>query len=74
MIAEVILDRLIKLREVDGIALGLMIQVDTLCHKLPNFIEKCKRAGVARVFIGLESINPDNLAVAKKRQVLNTAR
>ena len=65
---EVILDRLIKLREVDGIALGLMVQVDTLCHKLPNFIEKCKRAGVTRVFIGLENINPDNLAVAKKRQ------
>lgn len=65
---EVILDRLIKLREVDGIALGLMVQVDTLCHKLPNFIEKCKRAGVTRAFIGLENINPDNLAVAKKRQ------
>jgi hypothetical protein len=65
---EVILDRLIRLREVDGIPLGLMIQVDTLCHKLPNFIEKSKRAGVTRVFIGLENINPDNLAVAKKRQ------
>ena len=65
---KVILDRLIKLREVDGIPLGLMIQVDTLCHKLPNFIEKCKRAGVTRVFIGLENINPNNLAAAKKRQ------
>lgn len=65
---EAILDRLIKLREVDGIPLGLMIQVDTLCHKLPNFIEKSKRAGVTRVFIGLENINPDNLALAKKRQ------
>ncbi len=65
---EAILDRLIKLREADGIPLGLMIQVDTLCHKLPNFIEKSKRAGVTRVFIGLENINPDNLATAKKRQ------
>jgi hypothetical protein len=65
---EAILDRLIKLREVDGIPLGLMIQVDTLCHKLPNFIEKSRRAGVTRVFIGLENINPDNLAAAKKRQ------
>jgi hypothetical protein len=65
---EVILDRLIKLREVDRIPLGLLIQVDTLCHKLPNFIEKAKRAGVTRVFIGLENINPDNLAAAKKRQ------
>jgi hypothetical protein len=45
-----------------------MIQVDTLCHKLPGFVEKAKRAGVTRVFIGLENINPDNLAGAKKKQ------
>ena len=45
-----------------------MIQVDTLCHKIPNFIEKAQRAGVTRVFIGLENINPDNLLAAKKRQ------
>ena len=65
---ETILDRLIDLREDDGIRLGLMIQVDTLCHKIPNFIQKAKRAGVTRVFIGLENVNPDNLAAAKKRQ------
>src|SRR5450432_1403673 len=65
---EPILDRLIKLREVDGIPLGLMIQVDTLCHKIPNFMEKCARAGVTRVFIGLENINPDNLKAVKKPQ------
>src|SRR6516162_5934412 len=65
---ETILDRLIELRERDGIPLALLIQVDTLCHKIPNFIEKAKRAGVTRVFIGLENINPDNLAAAKKRQ------
>jgi radical SAM superfamily enzyme YgiQ (UPF0313 family) len=64
---EPIFDRLIALRE-EGIPLGLMIQVDTLCHKIPNFIEKAKRAGVTRVFIGLENVNPDNLAGAKKRQ------
>jgi radical SAM superfamily enzyme YgiQ (UPF0313 family) len=61
-------DRLIEIRERDGISLGLMIQVDTLCHKIPNFMEKAKRAGVSKVFIGLENINPDNLAAAKKRQ------
>src|SRR6185503_12479933 len=44
------------------------IQVDTLCHRIPNFIEKCKRAGVTRVFIGLENINPENLKSAKKPQ------
>lgn len=65
---EAIFDRLIQLRELDGIPLGLMIQVDTLCHKLPRFIEKAKRAGVTRVFIGLENINPDNLVAAKKKQ------
>ncbi|NDV85714.1 radical SAM protein [Aurantimonas aggregata] len=65
---EPIFDRLIELREKDGIPLGLMIQVDTLCHKIENFVEKAKRAGVTRVFIGLENVNPDNLAAAKKRQ------
>ncbi|MGB7077952.1 MAG: radical SAM protein [Xanthobacteraceae bacterium] len=65
---EAIFDRLIELREVHGIPLGLMIQVDTLCHKIDNFIVKAKRAGVTRVFIGLENVNPENLAAAKKRQ------
>jgi hypothetical protein len=65
---EPIFDRLIELREQHGIPLGLMIQVDTLCHKIPNFVEKSKRAGVTRVFIGLENVNPDNLMAAKKRQ------
>jgi radical SAM superfamily enzyme YgiQ (UPF0313 family) len=65
---EAIFDRLAKLREVDKIPLGLMIQVDTMCHKIPRFIEKAKRAGVTRVFIGLENINPDNLVAAKKKQ------
>ena len=65
---EAIFDRLIELREIDRIPLGLMIQVDTLCHKIPNFVVKAKRAGVTRVFIGLENVNPENLAAAKKRQ------
>jgi len=65
---EPILDRIIKLRTEDGINVNLMIQVDTLCHKIPNFIEKCAKAGVTRVFIGIESVNPDTLIAAKKRQ------
>jgi len=64
---ESIFDRLILLRQ-QGIPIGLMIQVDTLCHRIPNFVEKAKRAGVSRVFIGLENINPENLAGAKKKQ------
>jgi radical SAM superfamily enzyme YgiQ (UPF0313 family) len=65
---EPILDRLIKIREHDKIDIRLIIQVDTLCHKIPNFIDKARRAGVTRVFIGLENINPANLLAAKKRQ------
>jgi radical SAM superfamily enzyme YgiQ (UPF0313 family) len=65
---EPIFDRLIRLREEEGFTLKLTIQVDTLCHRIPRFIEKAGRAGVVRVFIGLESINPENLLAAKKKQ------
>jgi hypothetical protein len=47
---------------------SLMIQVDTLCHRIQNFVEKCAQAGVNHVFIGLENINPANLLGAKKQQ------
>jgi hypothetical protein len=65
---EQLFDRLIELRSGDCPNIGFTIQVDTLCHKIPNFIEKAAQAGVRRVFIGLENINPDNLIAAKKRQ------
>ena len=65
---EAIFDRLIEMREGEGVFLRFVIQVDTLCHKLPNFIDKAARAGVTRVFMGLENINPDSLLAAKKRQ------
>lgn len=65
---EALFDTLISLREGEGIKLSFTIQVDTLCHKIPGFIEKARRAGVSRAFIGLENINPDSLLGAKKRQ------
>jgi hypothetical protein len=65
---ESIFDRLIELREQEGLKIRCLIQVDTLCHRIPRFIEKAARAGVKRVFIGLENINPDSLMGAKKRQ------
>jgi radical SAM superfamily enzyme YgiQ (UPF0313 family) len=65
---EPILDRIIELRERDKMNIHFILQVDTLCHKIPRFIEKCERAGVRRVFIGLENINPESLVGAKKRQ------
>jgi len=64
---ESIFDRLIQLRE-EGIRLRMLIQVDTQCHKIPNFIEKAARAGCNRVFIGMESVSPENLKTAKKFQ------
>jgi radical SAM superfamily enzyme YgiQ (UPF0313 family) len=65
---EIILDRLIELRERDRLHFTILIQVDTACHRMPNFIEKCRRAGVQKVYIGLENINPANLMAAKKKQ------
>ncbi|MEM7424980.1 MAG: radical SAM protein [Pseudomonadota bacterium] len=65
---EVAFDRLIKLREEEGIKIEMVIQVDTMCHKIPGFIDKAVRAGAAHIFIGLENINPANLIAAKKLQ------
>jgi hypothetical protein len=65
---EELFDRMIALREEEGLAFTMTIQVDTLCHKIARFIEKAGRAGVDRVFIGLESINPEALDGARKRQ------
>jgi hypothetical protein len=65
---EKIFDRLIVMREQEKLNIKFMIQVDTMCHRLPHFIEKAGRAGVRRVFIGLESINPGSLMGARKKQ------
>jgi hypothetical protein len=65
---EPILDRLTELREKEGFKIRLLLQVDTLCHRIPGFIEKAARAGCNMVFIGLENINPESLMGTKKRQ------
>ena len=65
---EAIFNRIIELREEGGISIHFLIQIDTLAHRLPNFIDKAARAGCTHVFIGLESINPENLAHMKKGQ------
>jgi len=65
---EPILDRLIELKERQGFNIRLLIQVDTLCHRIPHFIEKAARAGCTAIFLGLENINPESLMGAKKRQ------
>ncbi len=60
-------DRMIELRH-QGIEMRYAIQIDTTCHKIPGFINMAAKAGVAEVFIGLENINPNNLALIKKKQ------
>ena len=65
---EPILDRLIELREREKFNIKMLLQVDTLCHRIPGFIEKAARAGCNAVFIGLENINPESLMGTKKRQ------
>jgi hypothetical protein len=60
-------DRLITLRA-EGFPVTLAIQVDTLAHRIPNFIDKCVAMGADQIFIGLENVNADNLEAAKKRQ------
>src|SRR6202162_3393616 len=37
---EPIFNRIIKLREEDGMDVRFLIQVDTLCHQIPNFVAK----------------------------------
>lgn len=65
---ETIFDGLIHLREVEGLPLRFMMQADVKSYRLPRFVEKARRAGCAQVFLGIESINPENLKAAGKRQ------
>jgi radical SAM superfamily enzyme YgiQ (UPF0313 family) len=65
---EPIFDRLIELRRAENLKFNFIIQVDTLVHRIPHFIEKAAAAGVRRVFLGLENINPESLVGAKKKQ------
>lgn len=65
---EAIFDRLIAIRQREGIRFKFVMQVDAMSHKVPGFIEKAAKAGCNRVFIGLENINPENLLAANKFQ------
>ncbi len=63
-----ILEMLVRLREEERIPIQFMIQVDTQSHKIPDFVNLAARAGCTQVFIGMESINPENLKAAGKMQ------
>jgi Radical SAM superfamily len=65
---EPIFDRLIELKEREGLEIKFIIQADLMVHKIKGFIEKAAAAGCRWVFIGLESVNPENLLAVKKRQ------
>lgn len=65
---EELFSKLTKLRSNEQIPVEFMIQVDTQSHKIPNFVKKAAQAGCEHVFIGMESLNPDNLERAGKKQ------
>jgi radical SAM superfamily enzyme YgiQ (UPF0313 family) len=65
---EAIFDRLIELREMKNFKLKFGMQIDANAHKIPRFIDKAARAGCNTVFIGMESINKENLKAANKPQ------
>lgn len=65
---ESIFDRMIQLREQDGIGISFILQVDTASYRIPRFVEKAGRAGCRKVFIGLESVNTTTLKETGKKQ------
>jgi len=64
---EEILDGLIALRR-RGIEISFMMQTDTQAHRIPRFVDKASAAGCYLAFIGMESVNPKNLAAVGKTQ------
>lgn len=65
---EAIFDALIRLREEENIPVKFMMQVDVLSWKIRGFVGKAQRAGCQTAFIGMETLNQQNLAAAGKRQ------
>ncbi|MCB9896140.1 MAG: radical SAM protein [Planctomycetes bacterium] len=63
---ESIFDGMAEMRA-QGMGVSCMMQIDTQAVRIPGFVDKAVKAGCDHVFIGLESINPDNLAAAGKR-------
>ena len=59
-------EEIIKLRE-QGLDVSFMMQVD-LAKKPKDFVALAARAGCTQVFIGMESVNPQNLEAEGKKQ------
>ncbi|MAF24063.1 hypothetical protein CL634_00545 [bacterium] len=62
-----ILKGLTDLRQ-QGFDIDFMLQVDLACGKLSGFLEALAAAGCTQVFMGVESMNPNNLTAANKPQ------
>ncbi len=59
-------EAIIKLRQ-EGLDVSFMMQVD-LAKKPKDFVTLAAKAGCTQVFIGMESVNPQNLAAEGKKQ------
>ncbi len=59
-------EEIIKLRE-EGLDVSFMMQVD-LAKKPKDFVPLAAKAGCTQVFIGMESVNPQNLEAEGKKQ------
>ena len=59
-------EALIRLQE-EGLKFSYMIQVD-LARKPKDFVRLAAKAGCTQVFIGMESVNPENLKAEGKSQ------
>ena len=59
-------EEIIKLQE-EGINITFMMQVD-LARKPKDFVRLAAKAGCTQVFIGMESVNPENLKAEGKSQ------
>ncbi|OQA56074.1 MAG: Radical SAM superfamily protein [Candidatus Omnitrophica bacterium ADurb.Bin277] len=65
---EAIMDGLIEMREKENIKIHYLMQIDTQSHKVPMFVKKAARSGCQSVFIGMESLNEENLISVQKTQ------
>jgi radical SAM superfamily enzyme YgiQ (UPF0313 family) len=63
-----VLESMVRVREEHGIPVRFLMQADLLAHRIPGFIELARRAGCFQVFLGMESLDPESLADAGKRQ------
>jgi radical SAM superfamily enzyme YgiQ (UPF0313 family) len=59
-------EAIIRLRD-EGIKISYMMQVD-LARKSKDFVRLAAQAGCSQVFVGMESVNPENLKVEGKGQ------